>query len=414
MNITELIQDKERFFHQIKEDWLAADDTFPVFLPEVSREDKQLNEGYLKTVTNRLQKQMKKYHKVPIGRSNWKKQTLEYLNDILYNEEILFIHQYLTRDEIDVFVTELKEFMRNARAFAPELSLADLGQAIRNYIVYAMFKKMHGNDSGFHPAAFGYSMLYPFTDNYIDNGLLTATEKEEYNRMIRDKLLGSKVYPRSVHEQKTCQLLDYIEEVYKRDQKPQVFTLLLMMLEAQEISIHQQNSTLPLSFEERLDISIYKGGISVLMDRFFVDREISSADMTFYLSFGFFLQLADDLQDIGEDSSLGHSNLFTMELLSKSEEKTVNKLFHYVHSIMEVYPAENEQLKKFLMMNSYQLIYSSVLRSKGFFSSEYLLALEKYFPVTFAYWENLSDGRLEIMDLKSQNKYINFLDELIR
>lgn len=74
-----------------------------------------------------------------------------------------------------------------------------------------------------------------------------------------------------------------------------------MMLEAQEDSMRVQENRLIRNMDERLNISIYKGGISVLIDRFFVDKDMTKEDELFYFAFGFLLQLADDLQDISED-----------------------------------------------------------------------------------------------------------------
>jgi hypothetical protein len=415
MLLTELIVDKDKFFDIIKNDWLTADDSFPVFLPEISLVTKYDNEHYLKAIIAGLQKQIKKYPRwFPFRRKKWRTQTFDVLNDILYQEEILGMHHYMDREETDAFVTELKEFLRKVRSFSPELALADIGQAIRNYIVYMMFKKLHLIDTGFDLAGFGYSMLYPFTDNYIDNNSLSATDKIAFNRMIRDKIESRMVSPRSEHQKKTCRLLQYIGDLYPVNHDTPVSQLLLMMLDAQETSIRQQNRELPLTFQECLDISVYKGGISVLLDRVFVHKECTHEDIIFYLDFGFFLQLVDDLQDIREDSDLGASSIFTIDLRNSHEELTVNKLLHFLHKIMEGYTSENERLKQFLLMNSYLLIYSSVIRSKEFFSKEYLTELEQYLPVTCTYWDSLHQNRIETMDYDIQAKYIHMLDELIR
>jgi len=63
-----------------------------------------------------------------------------------------------------------------------------------------------------------------------------------------------------------------IESEYPRDSNSTIFMLLLMMVEAQEGSMRQQNRVFTLTHEEILDISLYKGGISVLIDRFFVKK----------------------------------------------------------------------------------------------------------------------------------------------
>lgn len=414
MILLELISDKDKFLNKIKNDWLSAKDTFPDFLTKITSETKSQNEDYIKYISSNLQKQLKHYRRLPIGRNQWRQDTFQLINEILYNEEIFGMHHYMNHQEIDVFCDELKEFLRNVRSFAPELTFADIGQAIRNYIVYAMFKKLHRDNSGFNLAGFGYSMLYPFTDNYIDNRTLSAADKKEYNQLIRDKIKGLEVHPRSVHQKKTCELLQDIEILYPRNQDDTVYQLLLMMLDAQEISLCQQSRDLPLSTEMRLDISVYKGGISVLMDRFFVHKVVTEEDLIYFLGFGFFLQLADDLQDIKEDNTLGHSTLFTTHLQAEHEEKIVNKMFHFIHQLMEEYLSDNESIKHFLLLNCYQLICSSTIKSKEFFSQEYFNVLEQYLPVTCLFWDNLSGNNIENKDNKTQSKYMKLLDELVK
>jgi hypothetical protein len=150
------------------------------------------------------------------------------------------------------------------------------------------------------------------------------------------------------------------------------------------------------------------------MDRFFVNKKITEEDLIFYLSFGFFLQLADDLQDIGEDSRLGHSSLFTTDLQYQQEEALVNKLLHYVHHIMADYRSDNESLKRFLLSNSYLLIFSSVIRSREFFSQEYIATIEKYLPFNCSFFMKLQNNNIENMDRKLQIKYRKVLDSLIK
>jgi hypothetical protein len=299
------------------------------------------------------------------------------------------------------------------RSFAPELTLEDIGQALRNYIVYAMFKVIHQTKTGFSMAGFGYSMLYPFTDNYIDNTKNSPEDKSEYNTLIRDKIAGREIHPRTIHQQKTCDLLQAIESEYPRDQITPAFHLLHMMLEAQENSLRQQHRGVLLSEEERLDISLYKGGISVLIDRFFVRKELTEEDILMYLGLGFFLQLADDLQDIGSDSRQGYQTLLTVDVSPDKEEKLVNKMLHLVHNTMGSFEAENNLFKNFVLANCYQLVYTSVIGSREFFSKEYLDRIEKHLPVSCAFYERVKSSFAVPADSRLHHKYLKVLDTVI-
>lgn len=276
-----------------------------------------------------------------------------------------------------------------------------------------MFKEIHQVKTGFSKACFGYSMLYPFTDNYIDSNDISDLEKMEYNQIIRDKLSGKTVFPKSTHQKKTCDLLEAIENDYPRNLDSSVYALLQMMLDAQEKSLHQQNTDSKLTSEERLKISIYKGSISVLIDRFFVNKEITEEDLLFYLGLGFFLQLADDLQDIEEDSIKGNQTIFTLDLRLEEEEKLVNKLLHFIHHLMNTYQAENNVFKDFIIFNCYQLIFLSLDGSKKFFSEKYLSDLEKYLPITYNFLDTLKGNLFLNNDFKMDEKYMKLLDDIL-
>lgn len=413
MTLLEMLADMEYYLDIIKTKWQKTEKAFPSFFSVISKEKKAENEKYLQTVIDEFHTLLKGFHRIPIGRKKWKQKTLALLKKVLFNEEIIYLHTAMEPAAIDSLVDEIFEFLRHVRSFAPELNFENIGQALRNYIVYTMFKEIHQVNNGFHMPAFGYSMLYPFTDNYIDSGKCTKQDKAFYNQIIRDKIKGNPVHPISIHQTKTCDLLQAIASNYSKEANSCASELLLMMLEAQELSISQQDKDLPLSYQERLNITAYKGGISVLIDRFFVDKEITEEDLLFYLGFGFFLQLADDLQDINEDSNNRHSTLFTFDLHKAPEEGTVNQLLNLVHSLITEYSSGNDRFMKFILSTCYQLIFISAIQSKEFFFKEYLSKLEDYLPVTLAFLDNLLDNRIEKADNRLQRKYMKLLDVLI-
>ncbi|MGF7142163.1 hypothetical protein HNQ56_000573 [Anaerotaenia torta] len=423
----------------IKEAWLVSSDAFPDHLTEIPSAQKQRNEAYLQKVFQEFQQQKKRLPRLPIGRKRWKKRMLKLIFGVLYQENVIGIHNTLNQKEIEAFYLELADFLKQFRRFCPELGLEELGQGIRNYTVYAMFKLIHRLPSGFCKAAFGYSMLYPFTDNYIDSSQRSPEEKLEYNQLIRDTILGNTVRPKNPHHHKTCELLRAIISQYPREADDRIYTLLLMMLEAQEDSLRQQSPTAKLTGEQRLDISLFKGGVSVLIDRFLVNKELTQADCNFYLGFGFFLQLADDLQDIGEDSGKGYQTLFTLDTSAQQTERLVNKLLNYLHTIMASYCGQNNSMPAsghgigtvqqeapslppaqinntfidFILTSSKLLILTSLFGSREFFSADYLNRMERYLPVSVSFLEMAKANSPELQDPASQENYIRMLELLI-
>lgn len=401
---------RQVYLQQLKKEWLAEKDSFPDFLIPVAPDKKQENEIYINSTLREMKKQLNKKSK---EKSKVKEKVMYLLNDALGKETILGIHTVMDSKTLTDFQDEMKTLLRWIRKFAQQLELEGIGQAMRNYVVYAMFNELNGLKQICTPAIFGYSMLYPFTDNFIDNPLQTAADKQEYNQLIRDKIKGLPVSFATEHHQKTCELLSAIESEYPREEDSNIYNLLLCMLEAQEDSIRQQRKSVVLTPEERLDISLYKGGISVLIDRYFVHKELTEADLHFYLGFGFFLQLADDLQDITEDGEKYNQTIMTYEAKRRNVEKTVNRLFHFAHALFHNYETENMKFKLFILKNCYQLIFMSVYGSKEHFSDNYLAALETYFPVSFAFVEELKENQGKKKDLTVKRKYMKLLDEIL-
>lgn len=398
---------------KLKQQWISTSTDFPEFLAPFSATIKAENEDYMQSASATIQKQIKRYPRIPFCRNGWKNKTYDMMNTVLANEPVLGIHQVMSEKSINHFQEELKIFLCQVRTFAPELGFPEIGQALRNYIVYVMFKEMTKTTSGFSMAAFGYSMLYPFTDNFIDSTDTSEDEKQKYNQIIQDKLEGKAIHPTSLHQHKTCELLQAIESEYPRDGDTTIFQLLLMMLDAQRESLRQQNESSSLTIEELLDISLYKGSLSVLIDRFLVKKELTENDLHFYLGFGFFLQLVDDLQDIKKDSLEKYQTIFTCNLQHKQSEMQVNKLLHFLHQIMMDYQAENSIFRDFILSNCNQLIFASVNGSKDFFSQEYLDKIEPFLPVTYPFLEHLKMSRVGNDMLETQSKNMRKLDALI-
>ncbi len=376
---------KDFFLPILREQWLKTEDTFPSCMAKVSQEEKERNEAYVREASDAFGQQFARYPRFPIGKNKWRKDTYGLLYQVLNEEPLLHIHQSLPRERLESLISEMKTFMKRVRRDVPEMSNDDMGQAARNYIVYLMFKEIHNDTSDFSEACYGYSMLYPFTDNYIDNNSCSREEKFRYNSLIRNYLKGEDPLPSSEHDEKTLYFLSLAGKTSGSDISQSASELLLMMLEAQEKSLQQQGSDTLLGYRKRLDISLFKGGLSVLIDRFFVKDKLTREDMTFYLGFGFFLQLADDLQDIKEDSEKRHQTLFTLNLSAEEEEKNVNKLFFFITDLCAAFPAANRKFLDFVLINCYQLILMGVQKSQEYFREDYVKQLGEYFPVSFSY-----------------------------
>ena len=405
---------REHCIPEIERLWLSAPDSFPAGLEEIPAAGKSANEKYIEDSMADFRRKMAGFPSGFRGRKAWKRDMLGMLSDALGKEDIFGVHTSMDTAAVGEIRDQVMEFLRRARKFSPELPVDGIGQAIRNYIVYVMFVRINGLERDFSTACFGYSMLYPFTDNFIDSPDCTDEDKFAYNLLIRDTIEGRRIRPRTQHQKKTCALLRMIESEYPRESGSEIFLLLRLMLDAQEESLRQQKRTPVLTPEERLRISVFKGGMSVLIDRFFINREITGEDLRFYMGFGFFLQLCDDLQDIAEDSRNGGQTLFTQETAAGAEEKIVNKLLHFLGSLSEGYRAEDDGIKAFFLSNCYRLVYSSLAGSRKFFSGEYVEKVERHYLLSFAFLDRMKENMAAPGGFGNPDQYLKMIDELVK
>lgn len=399
---------------RIRELWQSSQNTSPVFLPEIKYAEKKANEDWINESMRLIQLQLKAFPShTPFPFTNkagkeqitprqkvWIKDMEDLFHTLLLTEPVLGIRHVLPAHTLDAFMDKMKLFLRQVRSFAPDMKPEDMGQAIRNYMVYAIFREQNGLSQECPSSIFGYSMLYPFTDNFLDDPARTEEEKKHYNLLIHHKINGQPVTPLSLHEERTSMLLDAIARVYPgpqahaaygKDASVDIRQGLLLMLEAQEVSQKQTDVSLPLSHRNILDISIYKGGLSVLIDRYLINYKMTDEDILFYFGFGFLLQLCDDLQDIAQDQENGSRTLLTCCNNRKETEAMVNQLFHYTNQLFRFSPDTRPVFREFLLQNCYRLILSSAAGSAVFFHTDYLNVLEYAFPVSFSYLNQINE-----------------------
>ena len=380
-------------YNQIYELWNNSSESFPEFLVSIPREKQLQNEKFLSDCMKHLKKLLN-IRKRPIYiKFLWEKRWNKLIHHILFNESIIGISAAFSGETLTDMQQEFYRFFKAATSFDETMSMEEIGQAARNYLVYDIFTQIHNLPPVVTPAIFGYSMLYPYTDNYIDDPQYSADEKNDYNRMIAQHIKGDNVKTRCMHDIKTCELIDDVIHFYENDDQTDIRYGLFYMLDAQKLSLTQTKSSLrkDLNEDEIFKISSYKGGISVLIDRFYVSTNMSEEDFLFYLCYGFFLQLADDLQDITEDYNLERQTLFTFEKNDNRVQIILNKLFHFLQAIMDAYTINNFELKEFIQKNCFYLLLFSTFGSEENFSKDYLSKLEQYLPVSISFLEKLKE-----------------------
>jgi hypothetical protein len=109
----------------------------------------------------------------------------------------------LEDDAVDMlmngFIPIGTQFAQWARRFDPALPMMDVVQACRNAWTMCGIQPLVGDEMRLTPAIIGYSLLYPYSDNFLDGGI-TTQRKLEFSARFRDRLCGRAITARGKHE----------------------------------------------------------------------------------------------------------------------------------------------------------------------------------------------------------------------
>jgi len=139
--------------------------------------------------------------------------------------------------EADEFAAALRAFPTLARLFDPALTPPEVYQAARNAITFHCLQRLLGLPVRPTPSCLAYSLLYPYTDNYLDDVNLGVAGKMGFGARLGSRLSGEYVHPESMHERRIFQLVEMIEGEYSRARHPEVFQSLLAIHAAQQRSL---------------------------------------------------------------------------------------------------------------------------------------------------------------------------------
>jgi hypothetical protein len=288
----------------------------------------------------------------------------------------------------DEFFDSTVEFARKARTFDPSICDSDLGQALRNVWIANSIQMLLDLEVGFSPAIFAYSMLYPYSDNYLDDPGVSAGEKRSMNRGLELRLRGEDVTPLDERQGEIFRMVGLIEDHLPRVELPAVYLSLLAIHRAQVGSLKQQGGDAPLDTEQILRLSIAKGGASVLADGYLASGEPSRSEAEFCYGYGAFLQLLDDLQDVCADREAGHATLFTLCAESGPLDEPTSRIYRFMRLVVEsserFSSPRYSNLKDLIIRNCTFLLVGAVAENPRLFSRRFRRSLERRWPFRFA------------------------------
>ncbi len=293
--------------------------------------------------------------------------------------------QLLTDDFLPVG-TKLAQW---ARRFDPALSMPEIVQACRNAWTACGLQPLLGQAIALTPSILGYSLLYPYSDNYLDGDGVSARQKFEFSQRFRERLKGAAIAPLNHREMAIWSLVALIEDQYPREIHPPIFDCLLAIHRAQEQSVAQQSSSGGCVDAEVLSISCAKGGSSVLADACLARGWLNEEESEFAFDWGVLLQLGDDLQDVQQDIRSGSTTLYSRAArLGQALDGLTTRLLNFsdvVSGHMDRLPHGSAMLKELLRLSWRSLIVMAVAYSNEFFTPEFLAEAERRSPFRFEF-----------------------------
>ncbi len=280
------------------------------------------------------------------------------------------------------------ELARRARSLDPKVSMVDILQAARNAWTACGLQLLFGKELRLTPAIFAYSMLYPYSDNLLDDTRISRGAKVRFSERFRRRLEGDSLDPEEKREELIWQLIGMIESEYPRGQFPQVYASLLAIHAAQHESIMQMRRS------ENIDLvrlTFTKGGTSVLADAYLAAGNLAQPEARFAFNWGVVLQLGDDLQDLDSDHKRGSQTLFTQTVRSGPLDAITNRTFHFSRCVMAQMaglPNAAEVLKQLVARSSRLLLIRNAANAPGAYTRSYLAELERYSPLGFDFLRN--------------------------
>lgn len=279
------------------------------------------------------------------------------------------------------------QLARWARNFDPSLGQDEIVQACRNAWTACGMQPLLGERMELTPSIIGYSLLYPYSDNYLDREDRSAAEKLQFSERFRQRLRGETLTASDRREAATWTMVSLIEEQYSRDRYPQVFECLLVIHRAQEQSIAQLSRRSQLNNEGILRTTFAKGGSSVLADACLARGWLEQHEARFAFEWGVLLQLGDDLQDVRDDLRRGSATLFTRAAQQGvALDEWARQLLCFGEQVvtrLNDLSSGSDALKNLLRMSWRLLILGAIADAHKFFSPQLLREAERSSPFRF-------------------------------
>ncbi|MCM1988694.1 hypothetical protein [Oceanirhabdus seepicola] len=388
--------------YKIEDIWWALEDDYDTF---PCRYHKEKDEALIE-MKNFLANQMERFND---GDSTSEDST-ETLNKVQsFMVETLDINRQSVNQVIrEQYIQCSREFVERAKDFDKNITSESVFQALRNIWTINSMQLYLNKDVKLTDAMFAYSMLYPLTDNFLDDKNLSKEYKIEFNKRFRDKIKSGKGVGKSEQEKRIFYMIDLIEKDYPREEYLEVYEALIAIQDGQTMSIRQHGLS-GVYNEDIMGISIYKGGASVLADAYLVCGHLNEADQLFAFAYGVVLQLADDFQDIKEDFAKKHYTIMNIQTKFGKLDSLVKKYTNFIdYFLKEIFLEDGEYriaLKEVITESIQLLKFGAVIKNKRYISRDLYKKIiygNFFSPRVYTKVEKGIDRQLEVLMSKER------------
>lgn len=375
----------EEYIQHFKAVWDTSPETFPDFPNSYSTKEKLAREQNFNGLERKL-KELQKIGKAKEVKSDPAKSFFPIFRSFLENV-FDFDSEHLNIILSKEFTDVSKDFFYRARKFGPELKPEDIYQGMRNVWIMNGLQLMTAKPVKITPSVFAYSMIYPYSDNLLDNPEIDNTQKQLFSERFDKRLHGQKLEACTHTEKQLFRLIEMFEGEFPRANFPKVYESLYAIQQGQtnslKMTVHNE-----IEDDEICYICFEKGGASVLADGYLVAGTLTKEQERALFGYGVYLQLLDDIQDVKEDKQAFTKTIFSC-LEEQDLEKFVNKTIHFGRLAMEemhCFKGINGSDFIGLMNRSIEsMLVESVGLNSSWYSKAYLNEIEKVSPLHFDY-----------------------------
>jgi len=307
---------------------------------------------------------------------------------IFFEESLSYSNEQLNLIFSNDMLMATKDFIRQVWNFDPELGHIEIFQALRNVWIMLGLQSFFGKEIKITPSLLAYSLLYPYTDNLIDDASISKDEKLEFSDRFALRLEGKQVDSASELEAKIFKLVGMIESEFKREDYPDVYESLLAIHSAQTKSLALVSSKPTLSEEETFRVCIEKGATSVIADGYLVLGNLDEKQFHFLFEYGAYLQILDDLQDARDDFREGIMTCFSRKLPHGKLDKLLCKTYYLgksFHQNLEAWYPEEHSFQGLIQRSFGLLFLASIFQNQDDFSEDFIRTTERQAPFRFSF-----------------------------